>query len=93
MSNNLIMKIGFLKPATTTVECGNHFRKIKNLIINDLAEEEEEEEEEEELKVSIHCNKWILTKMLEFEGHWDDDARQMHTLLHNQLILNAKSST
>ncbi|NRB25820.1 hypothetical protein [Shewanella sp.] len=85
MNNNLIAKIGFLKPATTTVECGNHFRKIKNLIINDLAEEE--------LKVSIHCNKWILTKMLELEGHWDDDARQMHTLLHNQLTLNVKSNT
>lgn len=33
-----IVKVGLLKPATTTVECGNHFRKIKNHI-NELPEE------------------------------------------------------
>jgi hypothetical protein len=85
MNNNLIVKVGFLKPATTTVDCGNHFREIKNLINNDLAEEE--------LKVCIHCNKWILTKMLELEGRWNGDSKQMYTLLHNQLTLNVKSNT
>lgn len=74
-------KVGFLKPATTTVESGNHFRRIKSLI-NELAEEE--------FSVSIYCNKWILTKMLELECCWNDDAKQIHTLLHNQLTKNLK---
>ena len=84
MIDNLNAKIGLLKLGTTTVECGNHFRKIKNLINKEFAEEE--------LSASIYCNKWLLIKMLELESCWNDDAKQIHRLLHKQLTQNIKSS-
>lgn len=76
-----IAKIGFLKPDTTTVEGGNHFRNIRCLI---------DELTDEKFSVSIDCNKWILTKMLELECCWDGDAKETHRLLHNQLTKNLK---
>lgn len=78
------MHVGFLKPMTTTVDSGAHFADLRNLL---------EKVSGNELTVSIENNKWLLTKMLELEGNWNDDAKQMHTLLHNQLSHNIKLTT
>ena len=78
----LAMKVGGLELGTSTVENGVHFRKIRNLI-DDLIEDE--------FIVSINSSKWILTQMLELENRsWDDDAKEIYLLLHNQLIKNIK---
>ena len=82
MNENIIMQVGLLSPFTTTVDSGNHFRHIEPLI---------ECFADEEFSVSIYCNKWLLTKMLELKEQWNDDAKQVHALLHKQLSENIKS--